>query len=376
MDHKKIRAIGAGLLVLIWALLTAFSWFGPRQEISLSERRPLAQMPELTMSDLLDGSFMKDFESFSLDQFPLRDTFRSLKALFHRYGLGQRDNNDLYIAEGYAAKMEYPLNPGSVDYAIGRFNRVYEKYLSESDVFLAIIPDKGYYLAEENGYLAMDYAAMIDAFREGMPWAEYIDITGELSLEDYYRTDTHWRQEALLPAADALCSGMGVAPFREGELTCETVQRPFYGVYYGQAAMPMEPDALYLLESELLRGCTTYLGELDMKTGQGVYRKLYDGVYDLPRLEGQDLYEVYLSGPQSLLRIENPNAGSDRELIIFRDSFGSAIAPLLLKDYAAVTLIDIRYLQADMLERFAINWDADVLFLYSTLVLNNSSTMK
>ncbi len=376
MDHKKIRAIGAGLLVLIWVLLTAFSWFGPRQEISLSERRPLAQMPELTASDLLDGSFMKDFESFSLDQFPLRDTFRGMKALFHRYGLGQRDNNDLYIADGFVAKLEYPLNESSVSYAISRFSRIYEKYLSGSNVYLSIIPDKGYYLAEENGYLAMDYAAMIDAFREGMPWATYLDMTGQLRLEDYYRTDTHWRQEALLPAAAALCSGMGAESFREGELTCETVQRPFYGVYYGQAAMPMEPDTLCLMEGHILDGCATYLGELDMTTGQGVYRKLYDGVYDLPRLEGQDMYEAYLSGPQSLIRIENPNAGSDRELIIFRDSFGSAIAPLLLKDYAVVTLIDIRYVQSDMLERFDINWDADVLFLYSTLVLNNSSTIK
>ena len=76
------------------------------------------------------------------------------------------------------------------------------------------------------------------------------------------------------------------------------------------------------------------------------------------------------------MRVENPNAGTDRELVIFRDSFASSIVPLLLEDYAAVTLVDIRYIQADMLSRFPINWEGDVLFLYSTLVLNNSSTIK
>ena len=34
MDHKKIRAIGAGILVAVWLLLTGFSWFGPAKEIS------------------------------------------------------------------------------------------------------------------------------------------------------------------------------------------------------------------------------------------------------------------------------------------------------------------------------------------------------
>jgi folylpolyglutamate synthase/dihydropteroate synthase len=114
----------------------------------------------------------------------------------------------------------------------------------------------------------------------------------------------------------------------------------------------MEPDTLYLLESEKLEGCTTYLGEWDMKANAGVFNKLYDGVYDLEKLDGNDPYEVYLSGPESLVRVENPNAGTDRELVIFRDSFASSIVPLLLEDYAAVTLVDIRYIQADMLSRF------------------------
>jgi hypothetical protein len=222
----------------------------------------------------------------------------------------------------------------------------------------------------------MDYEAMFTGFREGMPWAEFIDLTGALTAEDYYRTDTHWRHEALREAAEVLCNAMGVNSLPGTELVPVAAERPFYGVYYGQAALPMEPDTLYLLESEKLEGCTTYLGEWDMEANAGVFNKLYDGVYDLEKLDGNDPYEVYLSGPESLVRVENPNAGTDRELVIFRDSFASSIVPLLLEDYAAVTLVDIRYIQADMLSRFPINWECDVLFLYSTLVLNNSSTIK
>ena len=99
-------------------------------------------------------------------------------------------------------------------------------------------------------------------------------------------------------------------------------------------------------------------------------------IYDLSKLEGQDPYEVYLSGSRSLLTIENPNAATDRELIIFRDSFGSSVAPLLVKDYARVTLVDIRYMSPTILGNFIEFGGQDVLFLYSTLVLNNSETIK
>ena len=366
--NKKIRTAGVAAVVILWALLVAFSWFGPRTEISEAERRPLKQMPEITLETLLNGKFMSEFEDFTLDQFPLRDTFRQVKSLFHYYVLGQKDNNAIYITDGFAVKQEYPYNPGSVDHALNRFNRLYEKYLKDSgsQILMTIVPDKGFYLGESSGHLTMDYEAMFSAFQAGMPWARFVDITDVLEAEDYYRTDTHWRQEKILDAATKLCEALGVtAPLAE-EYTAVALQRPFYGVYYGQAALPMEPETMYLLESDLLRDCTV----LDWESGKS------NGVYDMGKLEDKDLYNVFLSGSRSLLTIENPNASTDKELIVFRDSFGSSMVPLLVQDYARVTLVDIRYIQIDVLDRFLEFSGQDVLFLYSTLVLNNSSTIK
>ena len=196
-----------------------------------------------------------------------------------------------------------------------------------------------------------------------MPWATPIDLTDCLSAEDYYRTDTHWRQENLLPAAQKIAAAMGITV---GEFTPVTREEPFYGVYYGQAALPMKPDELVLMESGWLNGCRVY----DHESGT------WGGVYDMTRLTGDDLYEVFLSGPRSLLTIENPNAKTDKELIVFRDSFGSNMVPLLIEDYARVDVVDIRYMNAALLGNFLEFKDQDVLFLYSTLVLNNSETIK
>ena len=354
------------LLLALWAALTACIWFAPAKASSDTERRPLAQMPQFNGKDILTGKFMRDFESYSLDQFPFRDSFRTVKSLMHQYVLGQKDNNGIYLAQGYAAQQEHPLDTDSVNHALERFQHLYETYLTDSDVYMVIVPDKGYYLAEESGHLAMDYAQMYRLFAEGMPWARQIDLREVLTLEDYYRTDTHWRQENLIPAAGVIAEAMGIPAPKPEDFRPTTQEKPFYGVYYGQAALPMEPEDLVILENEWLADCTVY----DHETGKR------GKVYDLSKLEGKDLYEVFLSGPKALLTIDNPNGTAGKELVVFRDSFGSAMVPLLMADYAKVTVVDIRYIQMDVLDRFLEFKGQDVLLLYSTLVLNNSETIK
>ena len=354
---KKYQTI---FVLTLWGALALWAWMIPSKQISEAERRPLAQKPAFS------EKFQTEFEAYSLDQFPLRDGFRRLKSLFHTGVLGQKDNNGIYLTNGTAVKQEYPLNPDSVKHAMGRFQKIYDEYLTESRCFYAIIPDKGYYPGEKSGHLTMDYNALYAQMAAGLPWAQEIDLRPVLSGKDYYRTDTHWRQENLIPAATALCEGLGVTPPKAEQFTAAPLERPFYGVYYGQAALPMEPDTLYLMENDLLSQCTVY----DYETGKT------GSVYDMTKLDSRDLYDVYLSGARALLTIENPNAGTDRELIVFRDSFGSSMVPLLLSDYGRVTLVDIRYIQPDLLGQFLDFHGQDVLFLYSTLVLNSSGALK
>ena len=353
-------------IVLLWAGLTTAAWFSPAKDLSEAERRPLAQWPGISMETLLNGSFMTDFEDYTLDQFPLRDTFRTLKSLFHYGILNQSDNNGIYLVGDTAVKQEYPLNPESLYHAADRFNYLYKKYLTESPVYLAIVPDKGQYLAEEADQLSLHFGKLSSILLDRLPWATPIDLYNTLDGSDYYRTDSHWRQENLWEAAGAICEALGVTAPAPEDYTLTAMERPFYGVYYGQAALPMEPETMYVLESDLLKDCRVY----DYESGQ------YTDVYNMDKLTSRDLYEVFLSGSRSLLTIENPNASTDRELIIFRDSFGSALAPLLVADYAKVTLVDIRYIQIDVLDRFLDFHGQDVLLLYSTSVLNNSQTIK
>ena len=365
MKKISIRAVGYILAIAVWFALVVTAWVHPSQEVSESERRKLAQFPELSVTSLATGSFMSKFEDYTLDQFPLRDTFRTIKSLFHYHILGQKDNNGIYIADGYAAKLEYPLNQTSLQLAASKFNYLYNTYLtgSEGKIWFAIAPDKGQYLAEDNGYLSLDYAAMAETMTEAMPWAEYVDISDCLTAADYYRTDTHWRQENLLGVANKLGQAMDITI---PEFTETVLDRPFYGVYYGQAALPMEPETLKMLTNPTLNSCIVRNHET------GTVSK----VYDMTKSTSRDLYDVFLSGAASLLTIENPSAKTNRELIVFRDSFGSSLVPLLVQDYKTVTLVDIRYISSAYVGEKVDFHGQDVLFLYSTLVLNSSNSLK
>lgn len=361
----KQKAFTAALL-LLWAALTLGAWFGPTKDISDAERRKLSQMPELTWESLTSGKFATDFERYTLDQFPLRDSFRQLKAMTHYYALGQKDKDGIYLQNGYAAQQVPVLNTASVDYALGRFQEVHDRYLKDSKVYFALIPDKNCYLAEAAGQPSVDYDALCAKVQADTPWAVFLDLRESLTLSHYYRTDTHWKQERLLPVAAQIATAMGNPAPREDDYTQVTLERPFYGVYYGQAALPMAPDTLTVLTNEMLEDCAVF----DFETNQ------WGSVYDESKETSRDLYDVYLSGARALLTIENPAGEAGKELLIFRDSFGSALTPLLLGDYSKITLIDLRYIAPELLEKFLTFHGQDTLFLYSTLVLNESSAIK
>ena len=207
-----------------------------------------------------------------------------------------------------------------------------------------------------------------------MNFAEAIDIRETLSVSDYYRTDTHWRQEKLAQTAKTLAAGMGTV--LGGVYEEQVLEHPFYGVYYGQSALPLPAEEIRYLTADFMEGCTVY----DHQSGKEI------SFYDMEKAVGKDPYEMFLSGNLSVVTVENPNATTEKEMIVFRDSFGSSILPLLAEGYRKITVVDIRYVQSANLQALRDqrtgkplidfqNAD-DVLFLYSTLVLNNSGTLR
>ncbi len=380
MTEKIKNIVVTSVMVALLFGLTLFAWFKPMDDFSDSERRELNKMPEFSTETVFnkdsEKTFMKLFEKYTLDQFPLRDTFRTLKSYVAFNVFGHMDNNNIYVEDGYAAQLEYPINEGSLDFAANKFSFINNKFIGmgNANVYFAVVPDKGYFLAEQNGYLSLDYDEFFTLIKDKMSFAEYIDITGELELGDYYKTDTHWKQENLLDVAHKIGESMGVE--LKAEYTETLLNNPFYGVYYGQSALPLPAEDMKYMTNEMLENCIVY----DHQNMKEI------SIYDMDKAFGKDPYEMYLSGNLSVVTIENPNATTDRELIVFRDSFGASLTPLLVEGYSKVTVVDIRYIQSSLLSSLRDSRTGeplidfrnadDVLFVYSTLILNNSNTLR
>ena len=337
-------------------------------EYSNSERRALAQMPEISGQAIANGEFMKNFEGYTTDQFPLRDGFRSVKSMFSRYILKKLENNGLFVANGHLSKLDEEQNEYMMNHAADVFKSIYNRYLKEKteNIYFSIVPDKNYFLAEPNGYPSLDYGSFTEQMKEKNSYMEYIDIAPLLSADDYYTTDTHWKQENITDIAQKLALAMGTDA--KSEYKVNTLSNPFYGVYHSQAALVFKPDTIKYLTNETIENAiVTYYDTGSPKRGD---------LYNMKKATSKDPYEMFLSGVAPLITIENPNAKTQKELVMFRDSFGSSLAPLLAEGYKKITLVDIRYIQSSFIGGFVDFENADVLFIYSTALLNNSLAMK
>ena len=103
MNRKIKDALTLGIAAAFVLMFALWSICKSDDAVSESERRPLKQFPTLNVEEVLSGRFQSNFESYTLDQFPLRDELRTLKALSVRDLFGEKDNNGIYIADGYAA---------------------------------------------------------------------------------------------------------------------------------------------------------------------------------------------------------------------------------------------------------------------------------
>lgn len=356
------------MMAIFFFSLCFYGWIKPTDAYSDSERRELADVPSITQKNILSGSFMTAFETYTQDQFPEREWFRMIKARTQLDIFRQKDNNKIYKVGTFISKIEYPLQEPMLEIAAQKFQYLYDTYMSERGIvpYFCIIPDKNYVLAEANGYLSLDYDTLFDKMKQKTEYMQFVDIRDLIEQDDYYRTDTHWKQECILDIADRIANAMGNTLSWEYESV--TVSQPFYGVYVGQSALNVSPDRLTYLTNDMLQACTV----TSYDTGTAKQAQMYDAA----KLDSKDPYEMFLGGADALLVIENPNASSEKELVVFRDSFGSSLVPLMVESYQKVTLVDIRYMSSKILGNFIEFEDQDVLFLYSTLLLNNSTAFK
>lgn len=356
---NKIISISFFLLLFLFLLLNVLI---KDKKISETERRFLEEIPILELDSVMDRTYMEKLEKYTLDQFILRDKFRSIKASINYKFLFKLDNNGIYLKDNYIFKMEKTTNIKSITNFTEKINNIIKHLNDENNIYYAIIPDKNYYLKNDL-FINIDYDFLYNIVNDNLK-INCIEIRDLLDLNDYYETDTHWKQDKILDVVKRLADKMKFV-ISDYDFV-KVIINDFYGVYYGQYAINRKPETITFLKNK----------HIDNAIVKYYENKKNNSVYIYDKLESFDKYEVFLGGASSFIEIVNPNAQNKKELVIFRDSFVSSITPLLISSYSKITLIDTRYISSDVYLDLIEFTNQDILFLYSTLIINNSWTLK
>ena len=338
--------------LMVWQLVL------PDRARSDVENRTLQQQPVLTLSGVLDGSYMEEVEAYVQDQFPLRDQWTGLKARAEQL-IGKRLFNNIYLCEDETliSKVDAPtdgLEATNLSYVV----RLAEG--TEVPVYLGLIPSAAEVWRDklpEGAASWIQNAYLAQAADTGLPQIDFsAALTAHAGEPIFYRTDHHWTSLGAFYGANALLESLGREPLKEQDFTPETARTDFNGTLYSQSGIHwLTPDTMeYWVEED---GLTV----TSWRTGSPEPGMLYDRSY----LTQKDKYSSFLGGNQPLCVIRNENARDGGRLLLIRDSYSDALAPFLAQSFAEVHLLDLRYYRMSPAQYAAENGIDQICVVYS-----------
>ena len=367
--------------IFITALFCAFigvflvaNAVSPDRTFSEVENRNLEQLPAVDFGtpeklfrdgNFFNGQFMRDFETYTTDQFIGRDAWVDLKARTER-ALGKKENNNVYFADNdtLITRFDQP----AADRVTENLNYV-NKFVENVDipVVFSLIPTQACIWADRLPEGApnasqTDLMAQAQGAVTGAAWADVYTPLMEHKDEDiFYRTDHHWTSLGAYYGYTGLASALGYTPVPLSDYTPTVRSTEFYGTVFSSSGVRwVKPDTI-----------TTYVPD----DGITVVSHTYDNsgnpveeqraLYVESFLSVKDKYSMFLGGNQSLGVVKNANNPDGPKLLIIRDSYADSLVPFLTAHYSEIHLIDPRYYHLSVKDYVAQNGIDQALVLYS-----------
>ena len=367
--------------IFITALFCAFigvflvaNAVSPDRTFSEVENRNLEQLPAVDFGtpeklfrdgNFFNGQFMRDFETYTTDQFIGRDAWVDLKARTER-ALGKKENNNVYFADNdtLITRFDQP----AADRVTENLNYV-NKFVENVDipVVFSLIPTQaciwadrlpeGAPNASQTDLMAQAQGAVTGATRADV----YTPLMEHKDEDIFYRTDHHWTSLGAYYGYTGLASALGYTPVPLTDYTPTVRSTEFYGTVFSSSGVRwVKPDTI-----------TTYVPD----DGITVVSHTYDNagnpveeqraLYVESFLSVKDKYSMFLGGNQSLGVVKNANNPDGPKLLIIRDSYADSLVPFLTAHYSEIHLIDPRYYHLSVKDYVAQNGIDQALVLYS-----------
>ena len=339
------------------------------REFSEQENRNLSQFPEVSSETVFSGEFMSDFETYLADQFPARDWCIRVKTEVLRLS-GQKLIGDYYLSDdNYLIQKDFECNWERVDEMLGLINGLAAEYENINVSFMlaptamSIYEDKLPYTAETTQLTTIDkIASKLD---ENVNYVDvYKAIYSARAVEMYYKTDHHWTSRAAFVAFGEYVNSLGIE-YAKDDYAFYVVTNDFQGTCASGSGIYETTDTIEICVPMDSVGSyvVNYVDEM-YKTAS---------LFESDKLEIKDKYQVFMGGNHSQVDVTT-NAGTGRNLLLIKDSYGNCMVPILTKHFDKIIVIDPRYFSGDIYEVMMTYRINEILFMYNvnSFVTDNS----
>ncbi len=344
MKHEKLTILlfcgFLGVMLVLYLLL-------PKTEFSQTEKRFLAEAPEMSWDAVASGKWGEEAETYMADHIPGRNFFVGLNAYFELF-TGRQAGKDVWYRQGRLLEAPVEENSAAITRNMAAINAL-AKTMGQ-DVHLMLVPSAGW-AAGGSEYRDGEILAQIyDQAEENVIPVEVAGVYAG-NPDYYYKTDHHWTSEGAYRGYAACMAALGREARAEADFE-KTVKAEFQGSTYSRSA-------LWLTPAEELE---VWLGSDSLTVTNGEAEESHAGVFYWERLEEADKYTVFLDGNHSIVRITNPEKAG--RLLVIRDSYSNSLGCFLAESYGEVVLVDLRYYKSSVSELAREGFD-DVLVCYS-----------
>ncbi len=382
-QKPKGRIIFALFSLFFCVMLGFFSlagFFVPDRQLSENENRVLAQMPQLTLSGVLDGSFMKDFETYLADQFPFRDEAIYLKSFTDRLW-GKKQENGVYIGkEGFLFDEPTPYSKKQMT-ALAKKINAFQKKNSKLNTVFALVPNSSYIYSDKlpDNLVLPDQKKQIKDFYSRLDGSiKTVNtlsplIKAKATSDVFYRTDHHWTTRGAYSVFLETAKKLGINTANQ-KYEFHTVSTHFEGTLKSKSLSQRSKDRLEVCFPADSQG--TYYIEFS-----GSAKKTASFFFE-DKLKEKNQYEVFLGGNYARVSVttdlldysklpvfEGHYQQESRKLLVVKDSYANCMLPMLTPYFSKIVILDPRYMTENIQQVLNEDDFTDMLFLYNANTL-------
>ena len=353
-------------------LVPIITLISPDKKISEMENKVLAQFPEVSLDSIKSKRFMKNFDNYTLDQFPFRIDFIKLKNMYS-YAIGNREFRGIYVGKNGRLMEEFIFNKDIVDKNISKVSNM-SKYLSDNyniksklmvvptsiAFYSNLLPSFAYTDSQKTALNYIDDSISYDLDKLKF-YTPYDALDKNKDKYIYFNTDHHWTQLGAKIAYDDLYNKLDDNLYDN----YNKVSDNFYGTYYSKVLLPnIKGDSIY-----------SYKNYNNFKMSMD-FSETFNTLYDESKLDGKNKYQYFLHGDPGFLVVEGNKVKSD-EILIFKDSYAHNFIPFLTSDYGKIHVVDPRYYTLDIDDYLSKNKNIkEVLFINNLQTFNSEEVYK